>query len=102
MENLWTLKPLPDAEVVSSLQESLGVAPIIATLLAQRGINTFDEAKQFFRPQLSHLNDPFLMKDMDLAVQRLHTAISSQEKVLVYVDYDVDGTTAVSLMYIFL
>jgi single-stranded-DNA-specific exonuclease len=102
MENLWTLKPLPDAEVVSSLQESLGVAPIIATLLAQRGINTFDEAKQFFRPQLSHLNDPFLMKDMDLAVQRLHTAISSQEKVLVYGDYDVDGTTAVSLMYLFL
>ena len=102
MENLWTLKPLPDAEVVSSLQESLGVAPIIATLLAQRGINTFDEAKQFFRHQLSHLNDPFLMKDMDLAVQRLHTAISSQEKVLVYGDYDVDGTTAVSLMYIFL
>lgn len=102
MENLWTLKPLPDAEVVSSLQESLGVAPIIATLLAQRGINTFDEAKQFFRPQLSHLNDPFLMKDMDLAVNRLHTAISGNEKVLVYGDYDVDGTTAVSLMYLFL
>jgi single-stranded-DNA-specific exonuclease len=102
MENLWTLKPTPDAKVVSSLQESLGVAPIIATLLAQRGINTFEEAKQFFRPQLSDLNDPFLMKDMDLAVNRLHTAISGNEKVLVYGDYDVDGTTAVSLMYLFL
>tara|TARA_Y100000385_G_scaffold16222_2_gene16412 strand:+ start:2604 stop:4307 length:1704 start_codon:yes stop_codon:yes gene_type:complete len=102
MENLWTLKPIPDAKVVSSLQESLGVAPIIATLLAQRGINTFEEAKQFFRPQLSGLNDPFLMKDMDLAVNRLHTAISGNEKVLVYGDYDVDGTTAVSLMYLFL
>lgn len=102
MENLWTLKPIPDAKVVSSLQESLGVAPIIATLLAQRGINTFEEAKQFFRPQLSDLNDPFLMKDMDLAVNRLHTAISGNEKVLVYGDYDVDGTTAVSLMYLFL
>ena len=102
MENLWTLKPLPDAEIVSSLQERLGVAPIIASLLAQRGINTYEEAKQFFRPQLSDLNDPFLMKDMDLAVQRLHTAISNKEKVLVYGDYDVDGTTAVSLMYLFL
>ena len=66
MQNLWTLKPLPDAEIVSCLQESLGVAPIIASLLAQRGINTYEEAKQFFRPQLSDLNDPFLMKDMDL------------------------------------
>ena len=102
MQNLWTLKPLPDAEIVSCLQESLGVAPIIASLLAQRGINTYEEAKQFFRPQLSDLNDPFLMKDMDLAVQRLHTAISNKEKVLVYGDYDVDGTTAVSLMYLFL
>lgn len=102
MENLWTLKPIPDTKVVSSLQESLGVAPIIATLLAQRGINTFEEAKQFFRPQLSDLNHPFLMKDMDLAVNRLHTAISGNEKVLVYGDYDVDGTTAVSLMYLFL
>ena len=102
MENLWTLKPIPDAKVVSSLQESLGVAPIIATLLAQRGINTFEEAKQFFRPQLSDLNDPFLMKDMDKAVERLSTAISNNEKILVYGDYDVDGTTAVSLMYLFL
>ena len=102
MENLWTLKALPDKDIVCALQESLGVSELVATLLAQRGIETFEEAKQFFRPQLSDLYNPFLMKDMDKAVERLHTAISSNEKILVYGDYDVDGTTAVSLMYLFL
>ena len=102
MENLWTLKALPDKDIVCTLQESLGVSELIATLLAQRGIKTFEEAKQFFRPQLSDLYNPFLMKDMDKAVERLHRAISSNEKILVYGDYDVDGTTAVSLMYLFL
>ena len=102
MENLWTLKALPDKDIVCALQESLGVSELIATLLAQRGIKTFEEAKQFFRPQLSDLYNPFLMKDMDKAVERLHRAISSNEKILVYGDYDVDGTTAVSLMYLFL
>ena len=102
MENLWTLKALPDKNIVCALQESLGVSELVATLLAQRGIETFEEAKQFFRPQLSDLYNPFLMKDMDKAVERLHTAISSNEKILVYGDYDVDGTTAVSLMYLFL
>ena len=71
-------------------------------IFAQRGIKTFEEAKQFFRPQLSDLYNPFLMKDMDKAVERLHRAVSSNEKILVYGDYDVDGTTAVSLMYLFL
>ena len=102
MENLWTLKALPDKDIVCALQESLGVSELVATLLAQRGIETFEEAKQFFRPQLSDLYNPFLMKDMDKAVERLHRAISSNEKILVYGDYDVDGTTAVSLMYLFL
>ena len=102
MENLWTLKALPEKDMVCALQESLGVSELVATLLAQRGIETFDEAKQFFRPQLSDLYNPFLMKDMDKAVERLHRAISSNEKILVYGDYDVDGTTAVSLMYLFL
>ena len=102
MENLWTLKALPDKDIVCDLQESLGVSELVATLLAQRGIETFEEAKQFFRPQLSDLYNPFLMKDMDKAVERLHRAISSNEKILVYGDYDVDGTTAVSLMYLFL
>ena len=102
MENLWTLKALPDKDIVCALQEILGVSQVVATLLAQRGIKTFEEAKQFFRPQLSDLYNPFLMKDMDKAVERLHRAISSNEKILVYGDYDVDGTTAVSLMYLFL
>lgn len=70
MENLWTLKALPDKDIVCALQESLGVSELVATLLAQRGIETFDEAKQFFRPQLSDLYNPFLMKDMDKASRR--------------------------------
>ena len=102
MQNLWTLKALPDKNIVFALQECLGVSELVATLLAQRGIETFEEAKQFFRPQLSDLYNPFLMKDMDKAVERLHRAINSNEKILVYGDYDVDGTTAVSLMYLFL
>ena len=85
--------------MVAELQESLGVAKIIAELLVQRGITTFETAKTFFRPDLSHLHDPFLMKDMDSAVARLSTAIQQDENILVYGDYDVDGTTAVSLMY---
>ena len=102
MTNNWTLKPLPDSKIIEDLKNSLGVSSVIATLLAQRGITDFDDAKTFFRPQFSHLHDPFLMKDMDKAVQRLSTAISNNEKILVYGDYDVDGTTAVSLMYLFL
>ena len=102
MQNLWTLKALPDKNIVFALQACLGVSEFVATLLAQRGIETYKEAKQFFRPQLSDLYNPFLMKDMDKAVERLHRAINSNEKILVYGDYDVDGTTAVSLMYLFL
>lgn len=102
MTNNWTLKSLPDSKIIEDLKNSLGVSSVIATLLAQRGIIDFDDAKTFFRPQFSHLHDPFLMKDMEKAVQRLSTAISNDEKILVYGDYDVDGTTAVSLMYLFL
>ncbi len=101
-ENFWNLKALPEKDIVCTLKESLGVSELVATLLAQRGIKTFEEAKKFFRPQLSDLYNPFLMKDMDKAVERLHRAIISNEKILVYGDYDVDGTTAVSLMYLFL
>ena len=79
MENLWILKALPDKDIVCDLQESLGVSELVATLLAQRGIETFEEAKQFFRPQLSDLYNPFLMKDMDKAVERLHRAISPMQ-----------------------
>ena len=102
MQNLWTLKALPEKDIVNSLKESLGVSELVATLLAQRGIETYIQAKKFFRPKLSDLYNPFLMKDMEKAVERLHRAISSNERILVYGDYDVDGTTAVSLMYLFL
>ena len=102
METKWTIKPTPNLEIVESFKESLGVPPIIATLLAQRDIRTFEEAKLFFRPQLDHLHDPFLMKDMRAAVDRLFLAISNNEKILVYGDYDVDGTTSVSMMHTFL
>ncbi|MBQ0767785.1 MAG: single-stranded-DNA-specific exonuclease RecJ [Bizionia sp.] len=94
----WTLKPKPNQETVTALQTALQVEPVIASLLVQRGIETFDQAKDFFRPQLSDLHDPYLMKDMDKAVQRIEQAIANNENILVYGDYDVDGTTAVSLM----
>jgi len=94
----WTIKPKPDKTIISRLQTDLGVDQTIATLLAQRNITSYDEAKQFFRPSLEHLHDPFLMKDMDKAVARIERAIANGERILVYGDYDVDGTTAVSLM----
>ena len=102
MKKKWNLKPKAKEQLVTELQENLGVAKIIAELLAQRGITTFETAKTFFRPDISHLHDPFLMKDMDSAVARLSTAIRQSENILVYGDYDVDGTTAVSLMYSFI
>lgn len=94
----WKLKQNPNPEIVQHLVESLNVSPLIATLLAQRGISTFEEAKTFFRPSLSDLYDPYLMKDMDKAVVRIEKAIENNERILVFGDYDVDGTTAVSLM----
>jgi len=94
----WTLKPKPDLERVKELQKSLQVDEAIASLLVQRGINTYEEAKHFFRPSLEDLHDPFLMKDMDKAVERVNLAIAHNENILVYGDYDVDGTTAVSLV----
>jgi single-stranded-DNA-specific exonuclease len=98
----WTLKPKPDQETVKKLSEELGVGKPVASLLVQRGIATFEEAKKFFRPSLNDLHDPYLMKDMDLAVARIEKAISSEENILVYGDYDVDGTTSVALMSSFL
>lgn len=94
----WTLKPKPEPNKVKQLQAALGVNETIATLLVQRGIETFEQAKSFFRPTLEALHDPFLMKDMDKAVLRIEQAINNQENILVYGDYDVDGTTAVALM----
>ncbi len=94
----WSIKPKPNKDKIEHLQEVLGVNKIIATLLVQRGIENFDQAKSFFRPSLSALHDPLLMKDMEKAVDRIEKAISKGENILVYGDYDVDGTTAVSLV----
>ena len=94
----WTLKPKPDSQKVAYLAQALNVEEFVATLLVQRGIETFEEARDFFRPKLEHLHNPYLMKDMDKAVARIELAIANQEKILVFGDYDVDGTTAVSLV----
>lgn len=102
MEKIWKLKKQGDQNEVKHLSAALNVNMVIARLLVQRGIKTFAEAKAFFRPRLSDLHDPFLMKDMDKAVERLEKAIENQEKVIIYGDYDVDGTTSVALMYLFL
>ncbi|MCM1503303.1 MAG: single-stranded-DNA-specific exonuclease RecJ [Bacteroidales bacterium] len=102
MERKWIFKDTPDSETVSRLSSELGIDPVLSVLLAQRGIRTFQEARAFFRPSLDNLHDPFLMKDMDQAVWRLQKAVEDGEKILVYGDYDVDGTTAVSLVYSFL
>ncbi len=98
----WKAKAIPDAKTIVHLQECLGVNQVVACLLAQRGITTFDQAKSFFRPDLSQIPDPFLMKDMDKAVGRLQRAIDAAEPIMVFGDYDVDGTTSVSLLTHFL
>lgn len=104
MENRWVFTPLsPEQEKQKvQLSEELGISPILCQLLVQRGITTFDEAKRFFRPQLDDLHDPFQMNDMDKAVERLNSAMGRKEKILIYGDYDVDGITAVALVYKFL
>ncbi|AEE19063.1 exonuclease RecJ [Dokdonia sp. Hel_I_63] len=94
----WTLKPKPEAQKVTNLAKELGVEEPISRLLIQRDIDTFEKAKQFFRPSLDDLYDPFLMKDMDVAVARIEQAIAQGENILVFGDYDVDGTTSVALM----
>jgi single-stranded-DNA-specific exonuclease len=101
MEKRWVFKDPGDPSIVRSLAKEINVNETIASLLVQRGITTFDEAKRFFRPSLKDLYDPFLMKDMDVAVERIDLAVRRGESILFYGDYDVDGTTAVSLMYSF-
>lgn len=102
MEKRWSLKKQSDKSAVDKLAKELNVDSVLANLLLQRGINSFDEAKTFFRPSLESLHDPFLMKDMDVAISRIEKAIKANENILVYGDYDVDGTTAVALVYSFL
>jgi single-stranded-DNA-specific exonuclease len=94
----WTIKPKPDPNKVARLSKELGVDATTSFLLIQRGIETFEEAKNFFRPDLKDLHDPFLMKDMEKAVARIEEAILNQENILVFGDYDVDGTTSVALV----
>ena len=102
VERKWILKEAADPEKVERLSAELGIDKVLAALLVKRGVETFAQARSFFRPSLDDLHDPFLMKDMDKAVERLHQAIEKGEKILVYGDYDVDGTTAVALVYSFL
>ena len=102
MKTRWTLKPKPDPITAQALAEKLGTGLAVSKLLVQRGITTFEEAKKFFRPQLDGLHDPFLMKDMDKAVERIEQAMEAGENIMVYGDYDVDGTTSVALMSSFL
>jgi single-stranded-DNA-specific exonuclease len=102
MEKRWIYKTLPKRKLVDSLAQAIQVDEPIATLLVQRGIDTFDSAKNYFRPSLSDLHDPFLMKGMEKAVERIEHSIAEREKVLIYGDYDVDGTTSIALVYGFL
>jgi len=102
MQKKWLVKTAQDRTRVHEFRSKLKVDPIVAELLLQRGIDTFNAAHNFFRPDLSELHDPFLMKDMSDAVERLQEAIDQQQKVLLFGDYDVDGTTAVALLYTFL
>jgi len=94
----WTLKTAPNLSLVDELSEVLSIDKVLSSLLIQRGVQTFDQAKKFFRPSLDDLHDPFLLKDMDIAVSRIEKAIANNENILIYGDYDVDGTTAVSLV----
>ena len=94
----WIEKPLASKEIVTALSNSLGVSEVLARLLAQRGVSDFEAAKVFFRPEMSQLHSPLLMKDMELAVSRIILAMEREEAILVYGDYDVDGTTAVALV----
>lgn len=103
MNYKWVFKENEDSHKIAELSEKLNnLSPALTTILMQRKIDTFEKAKSFFRPSLEDLHDPFLMKDMDKAVQKLSEAIQENKKILIYGDYDVDGTTSVALLYLFL
>ena len=102
IEKRWVVRPHGDPEAVARLASHLRMSPVLTNLLVQRGIDTVEKANKFFNPQLSDLHDPFLIKDMDKAVERIERAVANNEKIMVYGDYDVDGTTAVALVYKFL
>ncbi len=98
----WKLKPPLNNSLIDNLSEDLSINKTLSKILVQRGVTTFDEAKQFFRPSLADLHNPYLLKDMNLAIERIEKAIKNNENILIYGDYDVDGTTAVSLVYSYL
>jgi single-stranded-DNA-specific exonuclease len=102
VEKRWTIKERGDGETIDRLAAELGIEQELANLLVQRGVKTYDEAHAFFRPELTQLHDPFLLNDMDKAIDRILFAKANHEKILVFGDYDVDGTTAVALVYTFL
>lgn len=99
MKYQWQAKKLPNQHLIEPLSAELNISPPIASILVQRGIDTYEKAEKFFRPKLRDLHNPFLMQDMDVAIHRIQQAIDTQESVLIYGDYDVDGTTAVSIVY---
>ena len=94
----WTINQNSDQKIINQLSNELSVDTTLAALLVNRGIVSFDDAKNFFRPKLEHLHNPFLMMDMDIAVKRIDQAISNKENILVYGDYDVDGATSTALL----
>ena len=102
MQKRWIYRSTPEAENIEALSKAININSYLSTILLQRSITDFESAKSFFRPSLDHLHDPFLLKDMENAVVRLKSAIDKNEKILIYGDYDVDGTTSVALMYSYL
>lgn len=102
MDKRWCIKPKGEDKAIEKLVEELRVHPVLANLLIQRGVTNYEEAKAFFRPKLTDLHNPFLMKDMEEAIHRLDKAFARHERILIYGDYDVDGTTSVALVYSFL
>ncbi|HYF68679.1 MAG TPA: single-stranded-DNA-specific exonuclease RecJ [Ohtaekwangia sp.] len=102
MEKRWLLKPIPESDQIEKLSKAINTNWYLTAILLQRGVTEFNQAKDYFRPSIDHLHDPFLMKDMDKAIARIKRAIDGNEKILIYGDYDVDGTTSVSLVYSYL
>ena len=102
LEYKWKEADLPSNEQIEALKNSINVNRIVATLLCQRGVKDFESAKQFFRPALTQLHNPFLFRDMAKAVERIEFAIEKGQKILIYGDYDVDGTTSVAIVFSFL
>src|SRR5882672_4785674 len=102
MDKRWSLRDIPAPEQIEQLSKAININSYLSSILIQRGVADFETAKLFFRPSLEHLHDPFLMKGMENAVSRLKQAIDREEKILIYGDYDVDGTTSVSLVYSYL